>query len=60
MIISHLIWLVTSSFQEAFDFEERSEYFVRLRVTDHKLGFFEKSVAVPIVDVDDHSPVLSL
>jgi hypothetical protein len=46
--------------KRAFDFEERSEYFVRIRVTDHKLGFFEKSVAVPIVDVDDHSPVLSL
>ena len=44
----------------AFDFEERADYFVRIRVTDDKDTSFEKPISLFIVDADDHAPILSL
>ena len=43
-----------------FDFEERSIYYVRMRVTDDKNATFEKELVIPVGNVDDHRPLLFL
>ena len=43
-----------------FDYEERNLYNVRLRVYDDKNASFEKTLPVPVGNVDDHIPVLHL
>ena len=42
----------------SFDFEEREDYLIRIRVTDDSA--FEKALTLSILDLDDHGPLLSL